>query len=89
MRKTKIIATLGPATDSEDVIAELVAAGVDVFRLNMSHAKHSWVRDVVPRIRGASRAAGRSTAALMDLQGPSIRTGDLESPLKIEPGDAL
>ena len=51
MRKTKIIATLGPATESSQVLEELIEAGVNVFRLNMSHAPHEWVRQIVPRIR--------------------------------------
>ena len=89
MRKTKMIATLGPATDSEEVLTQLVEAGVDVFRLNMSHGKDTWVREVVPRIRKVSEAVGRTTAVLMDLQGPSIRTGDVENPLELKKGDAF
>src|SRR5215216_770305 len=77
MRKTKIIATLGPATDSPEMIRALIEAGVDCFRLNMSHATHDGVRAVVPRIRAAARDAGKVTAILMDTQGPAIRTGDL------------
>ena len=77
LRKTKIIATLGPATDSAEMIAKLIAAGVNVFRLNMSHAPHDWVRRVVKDIRTASAAAGRFAGIMMDTQGPAIRTGDL------------
>ena len=51
MRKTKIVCTLGPATDSPEMLAKLIAAGANVFRLNMSHGTHEWVREVVPRIR--------------------------------------
>ena len=51
MRKTKIICTLGPATEKPEIIRQLIAHGADVFRLNMSHAKPEWVRTIVPRIR--------------------------------------
>ena len=51
MRKTKIVCTIGPATDSPEMLAKLIAAGANVFRLNMSHGTHEWVREVVPRIR--------------------------------------
>lgn len=75
MRKTKIIATLGPATEGLGSIQGLITAGVDCFRLNMSHAAHDWVRVIVPRIRSAARELGRMVAILMDTQGPAIRTG--------------
>jgi len=51
MRKTKIICTLGPASEDSEIIRQMIEAGTDVFRLNMSHAKHEWVRDIVPRVR--------------------------------------
>src|SRR5580765_4929235 len=86
LRKTKIIATLGPATDSAEMIAKLIAAGVNVFRLNMSHAPHDWVRRVVKDIRAASAAAGKFAGIMMDTQGPAIRTGDLSVPLDLKPG---
>lgn len=85
-RKTKIIATLGPATESAEMIAKLIAAGVNIFRLNMSHAPHDWVRRVVGDIRAAAKASGVYTGILMDTQGPAIRTGDLSVPLNLEPG---
>ena len=89
LRKTKIIATLGPATDSPEKIRELIEAGADVFRLNMSHAKHDWTRQIVADIREQSEACGRSAAVLVDLQGPSIRTGAVEAPLELQPGDVV
>lgn len=89
LRKTKIIATLGPATESPETIRSLIDAGVDVFRLNMSHARHDWTRDVVARVREQSALADRRTATLVDLQGPSIRTGDLAEKLAISPGDEV
>ena len=89
MRKTKIICTLGPATDSAEKLAQLIRAGADVFRLNMSHGQPDWVRMVVARIREQAASAGRHVAVLMDLQGPSIRTGDLAKPLELAVGDRL
>ena len=86
LRKTKIIATLGPATDSAEMIGRLIHAGVNLFRLNMSHAPHDWVRRVVKDIRAASAAAGSHTGIMMDTQGPAIRTGELGVPLDLQPG---
>ena len=87
MRKTKIISTLGPASDSEEVIMHLIQAGTNVFRLNMSHAKHDWVIEIIPKIRAAADKAGRIVGILMDLQGPAIRTGELTNSLELLEGD--
>src|SRR6266436_10005047 len=86
LRKTKIIATLGPATESAEMIARLIDAGVNVFRLNMSHAPHDWVRRVVRDIRSAGVARKRFVGIMMDTQGPAIRTGDLPVPMNLQPG---
>lgn len=86
MRKTKIVATLGPATESPEMIARLIAGGVNIFRLNMSHGAHDWVRQVVARIRSASQESGLHVGILMDTQGPAIRTGDLPAALDLHPG---
>jgi pyruvate kinase len=85
-RRTKIVATLGPATDSAEMIGRLVDAGVNIFRLNMSHAPHDWVRRAVVDIRAAAAARNRFIGILMDTQGPAIRTGDLSVPLDLKPG---
>src|SRR5260370_9413676 len=85
-RRTRIIATLGPATDSAEMIARLIDAGVDIFRLNMSHAPHDWVRRVVSDIRAAATARKRFIGIMMDTQGPAIRTGDLPVPTNLQPG---
>jgi pyruvate kinase len=65
VRRTKIISTLGPATDSAEMIGKLMDAGVNIFRLNMSHAPHDWVRRVVADIRAesAARKRGNSSAS--------------------------
>ncbi|MEI6083570.1 MAG: pyruvate kinase [Verrucomicrobiota bacterium] len=88
-RRTKIICTLGPATDSPEMLAKMIAAGMDVARLNMSHAPHDWTRRTVAHIRTAAAQAGRSCAIMMDTQGPAIRTGDLPLPLHLKPGDVF
>jgi pyruvate kinase len=87
MRKTKIIVTLGPATESEEMLRELIQAGANVFRLNMSHAPHDWVRMLVPRIRSVAESLSQTVGILMDTQGPAIRTGDLPAKLQLKAGD--
>ncbi len=89
MRKTKIICTLGPASESSEVIRQMIEAGTDVFRLNMSHATHEWVRDIVPRVRALAHELERDVALLLDTQGPAIRTGDLKQDLRLAVGDVL
>jgi pyruvate kinase len=89
MRKTKIICTLGPATKQTKMLDRLIENGADVFRFNMSHADHGWVREAVPRIRELARKAGRPVGILLDTQGPAIRTGDLKTDLHLKPGDIL
>jgi len=86
VRKTKIIATLGPATDSAEMIGRLIDGGVNIFRLNMSHAPHEWVRRVVEHIRAGAGARERFVGIMMDTQGPAIRTGDLPIALDLRPG---
>jgi pyruvate kinase len=89
LRKTKIIATLGPATDSPEVLQELILAGANVFRLNMSHAPAEWCRSVTARVREAAMAVGRDVGVLMDLRGPTIRTGDVSLAYTLKPGDTV
>ena len=89
MRKTKIICTLGPASESEGVLREMIDAGANIFRLNMSHAPHDWVRQVVSRIRALAVKMDVIVGILMDTQGPAIRTGDLPSKLDLKPGDVF
>ena len=89
MRRTKIICTLGPASEKPETLRELIAEGTNLFRLNMSHAQHDWVREIVPRIRAIAQENGRAVAILMDTQGPAIRTGDLKTDLHLKPGDIL
>jgi pyruvate kinase len=91
VRQTRIIATVGPASDGENTIRALVAAGVDVFRLNFSHGTHDTHGVAVDRIRRAAAAAGKPVAIMQDLSGPKIRTGRLVDgrPLQLAPGERL
>ena len=86
-RRTKIIVTLGPATEGEAMLERLIAAGADLIRLNMAHAKHDWTRTIIRRIRAISTRVGREVAILMDIKGPEIRTGDLAVPIELKPGE--
>jgi len=86
MRRTKIIATLGPATDSPPLLGQLLDAGMNVARLNMSHGPHDWVRRVVADLRAAAAARNVRIGIMMDTQGPAIRTGDLPTALDLQPG---
>ena len=91
MRQTKIIATVGPASERDDVIRALIHAGVDVFRLNFSHGSHASHEAIAGRIRRVATEAGRIVAILQDLSGPKIRTGTLVdgTPLTLIAGDPL
>jgi pyruvate kinase len=85
--RTKIVATLGPASNTPEMLAALVAAGVDVFRLNMAHGDPAGHAENVRRIREISAAAGRPIGILADLSGPKIRLGQLvEDPTSCEAG---
>jgi pyruvate kinase len=89
LRKTKIIATLGPATDSPEIQRDLIAAGATVFRINMSHAPHEVVRRHVRQIREIAAATGTGPAILMDLQGPAIRTGEVPATITLKTRDEV
>ncbi len=91
MRQTKIIATVGPASEHDDVIRALIGAGVDVFRLNFSHGTHASHDAIAGRIRRAAADAGQPVAILQDLSGPKVRTGRLIDgrPLMLTAGEAL
>jgi pyruvate kinase len=75
LRRAKIVATLGPASSSAEMIAQLFQAGADVFRINMSHTTQERMRELVGMIRAVERDTGRPIAVLIDLQGPKLRLG--------------
>jgi pyruvate kinase len=78
MRRVKIIATLGPASQDIKVIEELARAGADVFRINMSHASHDLLKQTVVSIREVERTLNHPLGVLVDLQGPKLRVGTFE-----------
>jgi len=87
-RRTKIVATLGPATDDDGVLDAMIAAGVDVVRLNLSHDTHDRHRVRVEQVRRRALAVDREVGVLIDLQGPKIRIGRFgDSPITLAPGD--
>lgn len=88
-RQTKIVITLGPATESVAMLSSMVAAGVDVIRLNMAHGSREWVLDVVSRIRTVSQKLGRHVAVMMDVKGPEIRTEAIDEPIELVAGSLL
>jgi pyruvate kinase len=83
-RQTKIIATIGPATESRERLEQLIISGVDVIRLNMAHGSGEWVTATVQRIREASRAVERHVAVMMDVKGPEIRTGPVTEAIELK-----
>lgn len=88
-RHTKIIATLGPATESKEMLSRLIRGGVDILRLNMAHASHQWVSDAMWFIREVSNEVDRQVAVMMDVKGPEIRTGAVEAPIPLAVGDHI
>ncbi len=88
-RHTKIVATIGPATETEDKLAQLIAAGVDVMRLNMAHGSGEWAAALIRRVRKVSRELGRHVAVMMDVKGPEIRTGASSEVIELAAGELL
>ena len=88
-RHTKIIATVGPSTETPERLAEVIGAGVDVLRLNMAHGTGEWVTNLVTRIREVSRQIGRHVAVMMDVKGPEIRTVAINESIDLKAGDAF
>ena len=86
MRKTKIVCTIGPACETQGKLEALVNAGMNVARLNMSHADHPYHEQAIKNIRLVSEALDRPIGILMDLQGPKVRIGLLKGPVNLEPG---
>ncbi len=86
--KTKIVATIGPASESPEILVRLVRAGLNVARLNFSHGDFSHHAEIVSRIREAARSTGRRVAIMADLPGPKMRLGKIDSePIQLAPGE--
>jgi pyruvate kinase len=88
--KTKIVATIGPASDSPEMLERLLCAGVNIARLNFSHGDLAQHDEVIARVRAAERATGRRVAIMADLPGPKIRLGTIApEPIQLRPGDRI
>src|SRR5450755_4086195 len=81
--KTKIIATLGPSSATEEIIEKLVLAGMDIARLNFSHATPETHLDIAMKVRAVGERLGEHIAIFADLPGPKIRTGDVDDPIGV------
>ena len=88
-KKTKIVATLGPATSKKEVLRDMIEAGVDVFRINFSHANYDDVSERIKVIRELNEEMGIYTSILADLQGPKLRVGVMASEVVVAPGDEI
>lgn len=88
-KRTKIVATVGPSSDSLEKIIELIRAGVNVFRLNFSHGTHEYHLGVLQKIREASKQTGLFIGVLQDISGPKIRVGALDGAFEIIHGDKI
>ena len=89
MRKTKIICTIGPVTESYDMLEQLADAGMNVVRLNMSHGDHESHARVIKAVRTLNKKRHHPIAVLIDTQGPEIRTGDIHNELDLKQGDEI
>jgi pyruvate kinase len=88
-RKAKIVATLGPSSNSPEIIRRLIMAGMDVARLNFSHGSHEDHSLLIENIRTLSQELNHPVALLQDLQGPKIRVGNLPSPIDLVAGEIV
>ncbi|CAM1342803.1 pyruvate kinase [Tenacibaculum amylolyticum] len=88
-KKTKIVATLGPATSTKETLTKMGAAGVNVFRINFSHADHEIVKERIQLIREINKEQGYNLAILADLQGPKLRVGVMEDNVEVKAGDTF
>lgn len=89
IKKTKIVATIGPATASEETLKQMLLAGVDVFRVNFSHAQYSDVKERIATIRKIGKSIDRVPAILADLQGPKLRIGNMKEEVVLKKGDQI
>ncbi|MFN7600377.1 MAG: pyruvate kinase, partial [Bacteroidota bacterium] len=87
--RTKIVATVGPASNNKEMLHALIKEGVDVFRLNFSHGKHEDHLKVIEYVRELNREMGTNVALLQDLQGPKIRVNDVQPGVEIKPGQEI
>lgn len=86
-RHTKIIFTLGPATESEEMLTSLMEKKVDICRLNMAHGTPEWAKKMIQRVKKVSKKVGREIGIMMDVKGPEIRTGEIEGEWELKKGE--
>ena len=89
IKKTKIVATLGPASEIPEVMEKMILEGVNVFRINFSHAKHEEISKRIGTIRAIDEKLSTHTSILADLQGPKLRVGEMEEGAFVNPGDEV
>ncbi|MDG1718840.1 MAG: pyruvate kinase [Flavobacteriales bacterium] len=89
INKTKIIATIGPSTSSKEMLRKIIQRGVNVCRINFSHVSHSEAKEIIDNIKEVNKQIHAHTAILADLQGPKIRVGNFEKPIKIKKGSYI
>jgi pyruvate kinase len=89
IKKTKIIATIGPSSSSSSIMEKMMIEGVDVFRINFSHAKHNEVKTIIKRIRDIDKKLSLNTAIIADLQGPKLRIGRMRKKSSFNIGDEI
>lgn len=88
-KRTKIIATVGPASQSKDILEEMIKVGVNTFRLNFSHGTHEYHKTTLDNIKEASKATGKYIGVLQDISGPKVRIGKLVEDITVKPGDTI
>jgi len=88
--KTKLVCTIGPASESPDILRHMLEAGMNIARLNFSHGDFDWHKKVIENLRLAARTTGKRVTIMADLPGPKIRIGQLaQEPIELKPGDAF
>ncbi|MFQ6342418.1 pyruvate kinase [Campylobacter sp. VTCC 70190] len=89
LKKTKIVATVGPASEKEEMLRQMIINGVNVFRLNFSHGTHEYHKNNLNTIRKVAKELNTRIGILQDISGPKIRTGELKEPFELKKGDRL
>ena len=88
-KRTKIVATVGPACSNEETLLAMINAGVNVFRINFSHADYDKIKERVKHIREINEETGMNVAILADLQGPKLRIGEVSANTELKDGDNI
>ena len=89
INKTKIVATIGPSTSSKEMLRKIIQRGVNVCRINLSHMSHVEAKEMINNIKEVNKQLHTHIAILADLQGPKIRVGNFEKPIKLKKGSQI